>query len=161
ARFRSAPPHAPASASPRPERTRMDRGCRSSWRPQPSRPKGAQTPPRRPCETGAGGDALSRAWPYLTSARSAACFTVPQALPDARRGLLRGDLGFDGNIRAPIALGCKLDAAVRQCEQRVVRAHADIGAGMPLGAALARQDVAGQHVFATVLLDAEPAPRGI
>src|SRR5262245_40885682 len=139
----------------------MDRGCRSSWRQRPSRRRGAQTPPHRPCETGAGAVALSRAWPCLTSARSAACFTVPQVLLDACRGLLGGGPGLDGNVGAPVALGGELNAAFRQREQRMVRTHADIGAGMPLGAALARQDVAGQHLLAAVFLDAEPAARRV
>jgi hypothetical protein len=37
----------------------------------------------------------------------------------------------------------------------VVRPHADIASGIPFGAALADDDVAGQHVLAAELLDAE------
>ena len=37
----------------------------------------------------------------------------------------------------------------------MVGAHADIKAGMPGGAALTRNDVAGDHVLAAIRLDAE------
>src|SRR5262245_21127177 len=76
-------------------------------------------------------------------------------------GLLRAGFGFDGDVGASVALGCELDAAVRERKQRMIRAHADIGARMPFGATLARQDVAGQHVLTPVFLDPEPATRCI
>src|SRR6266481_2439186 len=50
------------------------------------------------------------------------------------------------------------DRAVDQREEGVVLAHADILAAMELGAALADDDVAGPHVLAAELLDAEAAP---
>src|ERR1700722_5978113 len=59
------------------------------------------------------------------------------------------------------ALGAELDASVHQREQRVVLAEADIAARMPLGAALARQDVAGYHAFAAEGLDPEALAVGI
>src|SRR5262245_58440866 len=72
--------------------------------------------------------------------------------------LLRGRLvaGLHGNIDAPVALGGELDVAFRLGEQGVVGSHADVGARMPLGAALAHQDVSGQHALAAVALHAEP-----
>src|SRR3546814_5969238 len=46
-------------------------------------------------------------------------------------------------------------------EDSVVAAHADIGAGMELGAALAHQDVAGDDGFAAELLHAEALSAGV
>src|SRR5215471_18128022 len=43
-----------------------------------------------------------------------------------------------------------------QREQGMVLGQADIGARVPLGAALARDDVAGEHVLAAENLQAEP-----
>ena len=84
-----------------------------------------------------------------------------QVLPDIRRGLLRTGFGLDGDVRAPVAFGCELHAAVRQRKQRMVCAYPDIGAGMPLGATLTRQDVAGEHELTPVFFDPEPAARCI
>ena len=56
---------------------------------------------------------------------------------------------------AAFGFGAELDLAVDEREQRVVLAQADIGAGVPLGAALARDDVAGEHVLAAENLQAE------
>lgn len=53
------------------------------------------------------------------------------------------------------ALLIEKDAAVSEGEKGVVLAHADIGTGMPLGAALADEDVSCDDDFATVFLDAE------
>src|SRR5579862_4487337 len=50
----------------------------------------------------------------------------------------------------------KLDGARLQRKERVVGAHADLVAGMELGAALAHQDVAGDDDLAAELLDPEP-----
>src|SRR4051794_3142643 len=98
--------------------------------------------------------------------RSAALSTVSQALPPgASYGLLRGDLGgglgLDRDIDPPVALGGELDVPLRLRKQRMVGAHADVGTRMPLGAALARKDITGQHELAAVLLDAETPTRGI
>src|SRR5512132_2301786 len=48
------------------------------------------------------------------------------------------------------------DAALGEREQGVVAAETDAGAGMEAGAALADDDVAGNHQLAAVLLDAQP-----
>src|SRR5689334_17581267 len=48
-----------------------------------------------------------------------------------------------------------LDLAVDQREQGVVLTQTDVGARMPLGAALARDDVAGKHLLAAENLQAE------
>ena len=48
----------------------------------------------------------------------------------------------------PLALVRILDATVDHCEQRVIRANADVLAGMPLRAALTHDDVAGETVLA-------------
>src|SRR5579883_1239241 len=51
--------------------------------------------------------------------------------------------------------------AIDEGEEGVVAPHADIAAGMELGAALAHQDVARHHGLAAEVLDAEPASRGV
>src|SRR5258708_40359949 len=69
-----------------------------------------------------------------------------------------------GNNRhecAAIGFCTKLDMALDLGEQGMVGAHADIKAGMPGGAALARNDVAGNHMLAAKGLDAEAFARGI
>src|SRR6266446_4026830 len=55
-----------------------------------------------------------------------------------------------------LGFGTELDAAVDQREQGMVLGQADIGARVPLGAALARDDVAGEHLLAAENLQAEP-----
>src|SRR5262249_8960378 len=66
---------------------------------------------------------------------------------------------LDRNEGAAQRAAMEADAAVGRGEQGMVAAHADIAAGMHLGAALADQDVAGDHGLAAVLLDPE-APAG-
>ena len=44
-------------------------------------------------------------------------------------------------------------------EKSMVGAHADIKAGMPGGAALTRDNVAGNHVLAAIGLDAQALAR--
>jgi hypothetical protein len=56
---------------------------------------------------------------------------------------------------AAFGFGTELDATVGQSEQRVVLAQSDIGPRMPFGAALARDDVAGDHLLAAENLQAE------
>ena len=51
--------------------------------------------------------------------------------------------------------------AVHECENGVILAQADAGARSPLGAALADDDVAGEHSFATELLHAKTTASGI
>src|SRR3982074_453301 len=55
----------------------------------------------------------------------------------------------------------KLDMTLDLGEQCMVGAHADIKAGMPGGAALTRDDVAGNHVLAAIGLDSKPLARRI
>src|SRR5262245_23230264 len=68
---------------------------------------------------------------------------------------------YDGNIGAPAAPLVKLHGAVDGGKDRVVAAHADAGAGMKLGAALAYDDVAGHDDLAAEFLDAEPLTRTV
>src|SRR5258706_4406288 len=60
---------------------------------------------------------------------------------------------------AAIAFCAKLDATFDLGEESMVSAHADIKAGMPGGAALTRDDVAGNHMLATVGLDPKALAR--
>jgi len=53
----------------------------------------------------------------------------------------------------------KLNFSWNECEQGVVLAHADIGAGVTLRAALAHNNVAGENLLAAIALHAEPATR--
>src|SRR5262252_6549865 len=55
-----------------------------------------------------------------------------------------------------LGFGTELDATVDQREQGMVLGQAYIGARVPLGAALACDDVAGEHVLAAENLQAEP-----
>src|SRR4051794_36259821 len=57
---------------------------------------------------------------------------------------------------AAFGFGLELDATVTQCEQRMILAKPDIAAGVPLGAALARDDVAGDHGLTAENLHAQP-----
>src|SRR5581483_1927136 len=63
--------------------------------------------------------------------------------------------------RATVGFGLKFHATFDLGEQSVVGAHADIKAGMPGGAALPRDDVAGDHVLAAIDLDAKALALGI
>src|SRR5687768_14137067 len=65
------------------------------------------------------------------------------------------------NVGAAAAAVLEIHAAVGLGEQSMVLADADIGAGVELGAALADQDVAGEHFFRAELLDAEAPAGGI
>src|SRR5262249_2062412 len=56
---------------------------------------------------------------------------------------------------AAFRFGTELNVTVDEGEQRVVLAKADVLARMPLGAALARQNVAGQHLLAAENLQPE------
>src|SRR5258707_2581970 len=62
---------------------------------------------------------------------------------------------------AAVGLCTKHDMAFDLGEQSMIGAHADIKAGMPGGAALARDDVAGNHMLAAVGLDSEALARRI
>ena len=62
---------------------------------------------------------------------------------------------------AAFGFGTKLDFAVDQGKERVVFADPDIAARVPFGAALASDDVTGQHLFAAENLQPEALSRGI
>src|SRR5689334_24802761 len=56
----------------------------------------------------------------------------------------------------PSALAfAKFDLPVGHRKQRVILSHPDIASGIPPGAALAHDDVAGEHALAAELLDPE------
>jgi hypothetical protein len=57
---------------------------------------------------------------------------------------------------AGAALVFKLDDSIDQREQRIILTAADIVAGFPLSATLARDDVAAEHSLTAKLLEAEP-----
>src|SRR5262245_33901506 len=68
---------------------------------------------------------------------------------------------YDRHEDAAFGFGTELDATVSQCEQRVILGQADIASGMPFGAALARDDVAGKHALAAENLQAEALAIGV
>src|SRR3954470_16706320 len=61
---------------------------------------------------------------------------------------------IDADLEARLAGVFELHDAIDQRVDRVVRAHADVSAGVPLGAALPDDDVAGDDALATEFLDA-------
>src|SRR5690606_23921184 len=65
------------------------------------------------------------------------------------------------HVGSPIGFLGKRDRTLREREKRMVFAHADIGAGVPLGPALTHDDVAGEHGLATELLHAKALGFGI
>lgn len=68
--------------------------------------------------------------------------------------LIRG--GFPGNhVDAPSAL-VELHVAISQREQRPVAPHADIAAGVKLGAALANNNITGDHCLPAKFLHTQP-----
>src|SRR5207253_1488803 len=62
---------------------------------------------------------------------------------------------------AAVGFCTKHDMAFDLGEQGMIGTHADIKAGMPGGAALTCNDVAGNHMLAAVGLDPEPLARRI
>ena len=62
---------------------------------------------------------------------------------------------------AAVGFRTKLDTTLDLGEQSMVSANADIKAGMPGGAALTRNDVAGNHMLAAIGLDAKALARRI
>src|SRR5262245_14039659 len=60
---------------------------------------------------------------------------------------------------ATIGFCTKFDMTFDLGKESMVGAHADIKAGMPGGAALTRDNVAGNHVFAAIGLDAQALAR--
>src|SRR5215831_10082061 len=67
-------------------------------------------------------------------------------------------VGLYRDVDAAFALGREFDVALAKREQRVIGPHADTVARMPLGAALAHDDIAGDDALAAGLLHAEAAP---
>src|SRR5882757_7115819 len=68
---------------------------------------------------------------------------------------------YDGDVGAAFGFGCELNFSIIECEQRVIRAHADIATGMPRGTALTNEDVAGNRGLAARLLQAKATARGV
>src|SRR5690606_3661413 len=85
---------------------------------------------------------------------------VPAPRSGGRSGVAGGHR-HDRDIGASARLGGELHLAVDQRKERVVLADADVLARAHLGAALADQDVAGQHDLAAVALDAEAPAFGV
>jgi len=67
----------------------------------------------------------------------------------------------NGHKGASVGTGAEFHVTFGCCEDGVVLADADIVAGVPLGAALADDDVAGNDEFAAEFLDAEATACGI
>jgi hypothetical protein len=59
------------------------------------------------------------------------------------------------NVGAAFGFGSELNFSINECEERVVGAHADIATGMPGGAALAANDIAGDGELAARLFQAK------
>src|SRR5690606_25099568 len=75
-------------------------------------------------------------------------------------GLFCGRSREDRYVDFGVGAGFERDGAVGEGIERVIDAHADTAARMPLGPALPDEDVAGEHGFAAEFLDAEaPASR--
>jgi hypothetical protein len=62
---------------------------------------------------------------------------------------------------AAFGFGAELDPSVHEGEQCMVLAQADIGAGVPFGAALAGDDVAREHLLTAENLQSEPLAVGV
>src|SRR4051794_37504936 len=61
----------------------------------------------------------------------------------------------DGDVHAAFRFGIELHAAIDLGEQSVILAYAYVQAGMPLGAALARENIAGKCGLAAKQLHAQ------
>jgi hypothetical protein len=85
-------------------------------------------------------------------------FIAAQASRDFSETFLSSSLlrWINADELAGPALVFKLHDAVDQREQRIVFAAADIVAGFPTGATLARDDVAAEHSLAAEFLQTEP-----
>ncbi len=105
--------------------------------------------PSEPARQGLGNDVSGPVW---DTGRDASFASKGARL--LFRGLGQRGYGHEG---APAAR-LEADMARYQREERMVLAHADIGAGMPFGAALTHDDVARNHGFRAELLDAERRP---
>jgi hypothetical protein len=72
--------------------------------------------------------------------------------------------GLQGNNRDNLLIllgAAEIHGAGNGCKNRVILADADAGSGVPGGAALADDNVAGNDVFAAKALHAKPPARGI
>lgn len=72
-----------------------------------------------------------------------------------------GDLGLLGGDVDAATFAVEEYATINKGEDGVVAAHADVLAGVELGAALTHDDVAGDNSLATELLHAEALAAGI
>ena len=63
--------------------------------------------------------------------------------------------GFHGDINSSVPLAVEFDCSRFDGENRVIGAHSNAGARVPLRAALAAKDIAGNDVLAAVALDAK------
>ena len=68
---------------------------------------------------------------------------------------------YYGHVGAAFSFRCELNLSIDEREQGVILAGTDIAAGVPFGAALARNDIAGEHDLAAVRLQAEPLARRV
>ena len=68
---------------------------------------------------------------------------------------------YNGYVGAAFSFRCELNLSIDEREQRMILASADITAGVPFGAALARKDIAGEHDLAAGRLQAEPPAHGV
>src|SRR5262249_54737630 len=66
-----------------------------------------------------------------------------------------------GHVGAAFGFGTERNLSIYECEKRVILAHSHIMAGMPFGAALARENVAGEDNLSAERLHAETPPRRV
>ena len=62
---------------------------------------------------------------------------------------------YNGHVGAAFSFRCELNLSIDEREQGVIFAGADVTAGVPFGAALARKDIAGDDGFAAEQLQAK------
>ena len=74
---------------------------------------------------------------------------------------LQPPCGLHGDINSAVPLAVEFDCPFFDGENRVVGAHSNAGARVPLRAALAAEDVAGNDVLAAVALDAKAFAFGV
>src|SRR5712691_8194179 len=66
-----------------------------------------------------------------------------------------------GYVDAAFGFGAELHLTIDECEQRVILAQSDVVAGMPLGAPLARKNVAGEDRLSAERFHAEAPSRRV
>jgi hypothetical protein len=84
-----------------------------------------------------------------------------QAVLPAWGPLFGSPLRSHGNVDSAPALGVELDRPLDHGEDRVIPADADAHARVPLGAALAHEDVAGDDALTAEPLNAEVLGMGV